>query len=39
MKTDLLRLHGPSVAGGIPGAVVWTMFPAWTLLVGLRRPR
>ncbi|MET9242590.1 hypothetical protein [Nonomuraea sp. NPDC003709] len=24
-------------AGGIPGAVVWTMFPAWTLLVGLRR--
>ncbi|MFI6738588.1 hypothetical protein ACIBI9_37175 [Nonomuraea sp. NPDC050451] len=23
-------------AGGIPGAVVWTMFPAWTLLVGLR---
>ncbi|MET7328280.1 hypothetical protein [Nonomuraea sp. NPDC005650] len=23
-------------AGGIPGAVVWTMLPLWTLLVGLR---
>ncbi|MEV4581268.1 hypothetical protein AB0K16_49345 [Nonomuraea jabiensis] len=23
-------------AGEIPGAVVWTMFPAWTLLLGLR---
>ncbi|TMR95858.1 hypothetical protein [Nonomuraea basaltis] len=37
LVTGVLDVPWAWAAGGIPGVVLWTLFPAWTLLLGLKR--